>query len=143
LPDSRRSPSGLGDTIACAASPIGIAFLVISVGVLALTFPGRYSDIILAPALVPVFGVPFAIGFAALQFVVTLSMPSIKGTALVACVMVVAGALVWVRKFGIFWPLELSPEIGFTFARAVICGAACAGGAALGIALVTGWLSRP
>jgi len=122
--------------------PIGSGLIALSVGVLFLTFQDPYNDRIWVPGLVPVFGVPFAVTFIAAQLWMLAVMKSQRGVALAAFFMVVGAALMILRNAGWFWPLLLDPSMGLTLPRQVVCAAACTGGAAVGIGLASGWLSR-
>ena len=93
-----RLRTAIHDALWTASSFIGGALIVISLGVIILTFPGRYSHAVMAPSLVPFFSVPFGIVFLMTQYALVAGMKSYKGLALVTGFFIVGMALAYVRK---------------------------------------------
>ena len=122
--------------------PIGVGLIVISMGVLFLTFPGRHSHFIIAPGLIRFLGVPFGVVYIVVQLAMLSVMRSYKGIALTVFFMALGVGLMAARKTLVPWPMHLDPSIGHTFARHIVVAASCAEGVAVGLAFVSGWLSR-
>ena len=134
-----RGENDLQDTLIAAAPLFGWAFAALSFAVMVLTFPGRHTHAVIVPSLIPVFGVPFAVAFAAVQIAVLAGMKSYKGLAAAVGLMLLGGGLAWVAmRWGLGFRDMSAP--GFTTARHVLAGGACVAGLFTGVGLIRGWL---
>ena len=114
---------------------IGWVFVVISGGVLVLTFPApKTGGPPLAPSLIPIFGVPFAILYAAAQYGYVLWLRSRKGVVLVTVVLLAGAGVGWFGRAMDMWgDFE---RFGVSYARHILASGACLSGVILGIALI-------
>ena len=114
--------------------PVAIVMTVLAAFVFVAVFEAPPQSRPFFPGLVPVFGVPFGLVFAAAQVGFCLLLRLKKGLVLLAVVWIIAAPLVLV-----FSNAGLTEHAMSTPARAVT-GPACASGLALGIAILTGRL---
>ncbi len=151
-PSESKEPPPLSDAIYdalwTASNFIGGTLVAISLGVIILTFPGRYSHAVLVPELVPVFSVPFGIVFLLTQYALAAGMKSYKALALVTGFFIVGMGLAYVRK--IVWggtgnPMILSStgNVEITLARHAVVAGACISGLVFGAALLKDYLYTP
>lgn len=116
---------------------IGWILVCVSGAVLGLTFPVK-GMAPLAPGLIPVFGVGFALAFLGAQAVLLHLLRSSRGwglwSALAALGMLAAWALRALDVFGSF------AAAGISYPRHILCSGACAAGLALGIAMIRYWV---
>ncbi len=114
---------------------VGWICLSISACILVTTFP-RLGGSVLAPSLVPVFGVFFSILYTIAQYTYTSWLRSRRGA------MVVTGLfLLGMVMGGLGRAMDVSgqfEQLGMTYVRQMLSGGACLSGLGLGIGLVKG-----
>ena len=117
----------------------GWLFVAISAGVMALTFPmPKTGGAPLIPELIPVFGVPFAILYAAAQFAYALWLRSRKGVVLITALLLVGAGVGWMgRAMDIWGDFE---KLNVTYARHILASGACVSGLGLGIGLIKSYI---
>ena len=137
--------SGIYDFLWAASSRIGAGLFALSFGVIVLTFPGRHSDVVLVPALVGVFGVPFAVAFMALQYALLILMRSYKGLAFATGLFIAGVLIAYIKKY--VWGsvdgragIGGTTRAGITLARHMLVSGACLSGIGIGAALYRDWL---
>jgi hypothetical protein len=111
-------------------------FVAIGLVVLVTTFPGRGH--IMVPALLPVFGVPFAVVFLLAQYGLAAAMRSWRAVGLTTAVLLVGMGLGGCGAAMDLWD-ELA-EHNVSALRHVLVSGACASGIALGAAMLKGWV---
>ena len=110
---------------------LAVVMIVLSAFVFITTFGNRYGgrSLLLIPALVPIFGVPFGIIYAVFQLGYCLCLDAKKGILWLLAVWITVAALIPLMKVGVVFRDERTIS---GLAR-IITGAACASGIALGI----------
>ena len=116
---------------------VGWAFVVLSLAALFLTTPSpRAAGHVLAPGLIPVFGVAFCLGFLVAQAAAVWYCRSVRAGVAAALAAGVGLLLAW---FG--WSMDLwqgFEEYDISLARHLLIGASCVSGLVLG-----GGLAKP
>lgn len=118
---------------------IGWWLVMFSVAVLALTFPSpRAAGRVWVPALIPLFGVPFAVLFTAALYALAMRLKSVRGLVLITVLLGVGMLLAWAgRAMNLWGGFE---QYNISYARHVLCGGACAAGVGLGAGIIKGWV---
>lgn len=117
---------------------IGWVMIVVSGAVLFAAFPGKYGSAALLPDFIGTVGLPFALAFVALQYVVAARFRRAKvlwlvtGLFAIGAMLGVVGRVIDVHGFCV--------EHNISYAEYVLCGGACVSGLGLGIAMVRGWV---
>ena len=118
---------------------MGWVFIVISAGVMLLTFPApRSAGPPLAPSLIPLFSVPFAILYAACQYAYAVWLSSRRAVVLITVLLAAGVCLGWLgRAMDISGYFE---KANISYARQMLAGGVCASGLGLGIGRVKGYV---
>ena len=118
---------------------IGWAFVAVSAGVVILTLPMLKTGAPpLAPSLVPVFGVLFAILYASVQYACAGWLRSRKGIVLITVLLVAWAGLGWFSAAVDFW--GYFEKSGASHTRHILVSGACISGLGLGIGLLKGYV---
>lgn len=119
---------------------VGWLLVLVSGGVVLLTFP-RVLTPALCPGLVPYVGVPFAVGFITIQYLICGVRRRRTGAVWVTLAVGMGFLLGWLGGtigFGDFTDGGFPPRVVITPARHIWCSGACLGGLALGTGLIRG-----
>lgn len=132
----------VGDWLWRSQMPVGVALVAISAFVFISTFPFRVTHNILIESLVPVFGVPFALGYEGAQLVMLVLMRSCKGLVIAFVLFAAAMGLARIGMNTSFGYADVEVE-GFTALRHILCAGAVISGFGVGLSMLKGWIEPP